>query len=262
VPESLPKVSIITVTFNAEKQLEKTILSVIQQTYSNTEYIIVDGLSKDNTAGIVKKYNSKISQWISEPDSGLYDAMNKGIRLSTGDYLWFINAGDEINDPGILETVMKNFPGMDFYYGETLLVDPDGNEIGIRSKMTSQRLPENLTWRKMNKGMIVNHQSIIVKKEIAPFYDLTYKYSADIDWTIRCLKNAKTIQNTGIILSRFMSNRVLGKFHAGGESKKHLWISLKERFRLSVHHFGLLPTLWHHTAILFKAFVFISRRSR
>ena len=260
MPVFQPKISIITVTFNAENQLEKTIQSIINQTYQNIEFIIIDGKSRDHTIDIIKRYNSYLAKWISEPDQGLYDAMNKGISLSTGEYLWFINAGDEIFEIDTLEKMLKQFPDKDFYYGETMLIDPMGKEIGIRSEMTSQKLPEKLTWQKMKSGMVVNHQSIIVRKGISPIYDLRFRYSADIDWTIKCLKQAQTIQNTGMIIARFMSNPVLGKFHAGGESKKHLYISLKERFRLSLDHFGFFPTILNHFMILLKAFFFVLKR--
>ena len=253
-----PKISIITVTYNAEKDLEKTILSILSQSYKNIELLLIDGNSTDRTAEITAQYKSHIAVWISEPDQGLYDAMNKGIRLSTGDYLWFINAGDEINNEHTLEELLTKFPGKDFYYGETMLIDTNGKEIGLRSDMTSQKLPEKLSWRKMNKGMVVNHQSVIVRKEIAPYYNLAYRYSADIDWTINCLKNAESVQNCGMIISRFMANSVLGKFHAGGESKKHLYISLKERFRVTVNHFGIFPALWFQFLILLKAVAFVS----
>ena len=98
-----PKFSIITVTFNAGKSLEKTIQSVISQTYRNVEYIIVDGKSKDNTLQIANAYQQWIHRLISEPDKGLYDAMNKGTRLATGDYLCFLNAGDKFHDDDTLQ---------------------------------------------------------------------------------------------------------------------------------------------------------------
>ena len=91
-----PKFSVITVTYNAEAVLEDTIQSVISQTYRHVEYIIVDGASKDKTVEIIKQYESGIASWISEPDKGLYDAMNKGLKLATGDYVWFLNAGDTL----------------------------------------------------------------------------------------------------------------------------------------------------------------------
>ena len=101
-----PKFSIITVTYNAGKVLEDTIQSVVFQTYRNMEYIIVDGGSKDNTLEVAEKYRNHISQLISEPDKGLYDAMNKGIRLATGNYICFLNAGDELHENETLQKIV------------------------------------------------------------------------------------------------------------------------------------------------------------
>ena len=97
-----PLFSIITVAFNAGKVLEQTILSVANQTCPHIEYIIVDGNSSDNTKDIIKQYESAVSQWISEPDTGLYDAMNKGLCMATGDYVWFLNAGDTLQNGNIV----------------------------------------------------------------------------------------------------------------------------------------------------------------
>ena len=103
-----PKFSIITVTYNAGAVLEDTIQSVITQTYKNVEYIIVDGGSKDRTLQIVEQYKEHIHIVISEPDKGLYDAMNKGIKLATGDYLCFLNAGDELHEDDTLQLMVHS----------------------------------------------------------------------------------------------------------------------------------------------------------
>jgi glycosyltransferase involved in cell wall biosynthesis len=260
-PSNKPLFSIITVTFNAERTLESTIKSIFRQTYTNFEFIIVDGKSTDGTVEVIKKHKTGITKWISEPDQGLYDAMNKGMQLATGDYIWFMNAGDEIYGSDTLELISAMNTGEDIYYGEMMLVDANGKEIGLRSKMTSQKLPAKLNWKSMRKGMAVGHQSFIIKKSAAPEFDITYRFSADIDWIIKCLRNSKTVVNTGLILSKFLSNQVLGKFHAGGESKKHLYNSLKERFQIHRKHFGLITTTFFHLYIILKAGVFYIRRT-
>ena len=125
-----PKFSIITVTYNAGKVLEDTIQSVVFQTYRNVEYIIVDGGSTDQTIEIANKYRDRISQIISEPDKGLYDAMNKGIRMATGDYLCFLNAGDELHENETLQKMVHTLNGNklpDVIYGETAIVDEEGH---------------------------------------------------------------------------------------------------------------------------------------
>ena len=104
-----PKFSVITVTYNAEKVLEDTLQSVISQTYRHVEYIIVDGASKDGTIKIIDKYRERIHTVVSEPDKGLYDAMNKGIALATGDYLCFLNAGDSFHEDDALQEMVHSF---------------------------------------------------------------------------------------------------------------------------------------------------------
>jgi glycosyltransferase involved in cell wall biosynthesis len=246
----IPKVSIITVVFNGARFLEATIRSVINQKCRNFEYIIVDGGSTDGTLDIIHKYEKQISKWSSGTDSGLYDAMNKGIDLAIGDYLWFINAGDEIYDIEVLCKLFKDENAeADIFYGETLIIDPNGKEIGMRR----QKIPEMLNWKSLKRGMVVSHQSIIVKKEIAPLYDLGYKCSADIDWVIKSLKASHKIINTHLILSRFMD---------GGRSKSTIAPSLKERFRIMVRNYGLVSTLINHVPIAFRFIVFILRNRR
>ena len=138
--------SIITVTYNAGKVLEDTIQSVISQTYRNVEYIIVDGGSKDNTLEIIGKYSKHINKMVSEPDKGLYDAMNKGIRMATGDYLCFLNAGDKFHEKETLQQIaetLKDKELPDVIYGETAIVDEGGNFLHMRRLST----PERLNWK-------------------------------------------------------------------------------------------------------------------
>jgi glycosyltransferase involved in cell wall biosynthesis len=245
-----PVVSLITVVYNGKRFIEPTIRSVINQKCTNFEYIIVDGGSTDGTLDIIRKYEKQISKWITEPDSGLYDAMNKGINLATGDYLWFMNAGDEIYDPEVLCKIFENIKdNADIYYGETIIIDPDRNEIGMRR----QKTPEKLDWKSLKKGMVVSHQSFIVKKTIAPYYDLNYKCSSDIDWVIKSLKASKQIENTHLILSRFMD---------GGRSKSTIVPSLKERFKIMVRHYGLFLTIINHFPIALRFFKYILSNRR
>ena len=120
---TLPVVSIITIVYNGAETIEKTIKSVAALTYPHVEYIVVDGGSKDGTVDLIQKYPSHIARWISEPDKGLYDAMNKGIDLATGQYLWFINSGDEAASPDILNQMFAQCADADVYYGNTMLID-------------------------------------------------------------------------------------------------------------------------------------------
>ena len=140
-----PKFSIITVTYNAEKVLEDTIQSVISQTYHHIEYIIVDGASKDGTISIINRYRPHIHTVVSEPDKGLYDAMNKGIHLATGDYLCFLNAGDSFHEDDTLQQMVHTL-GIgelpDVLYGETALVDKERHFLRTVS-YTHLTLPTN-----------------------------------------------------------------------------------------------------------------------
>jgi glycosyltransferase involved in cell wall biosynthesis len=246
-----PFVSIITVVFNGGNDLEKTILSIKKQNFQNLEYIIIDGGSKDNTLEVIRKYSDTIHQWISEPDKGLYDAMNKGLKMATGEYIWFLNAGDLLYSRFTLENIYQIHltKAADIYYGETIIVDYAGHEIGLRR----QTVPEKLTWKSLKMGMVVSHQAFIVRRTIAPLYNLKYKYSADIDWVIFCLKHASGIINCCQILCRFLD---------GGRSKQTIIPSLKERFAIMVQYYGLVTTIWYHFPIGFKFFVFLFRNKR
>ena len=246
-----PLISIITVTYNAENYFQKTIDSINKQTCQNFEYIIVDGNSTDSTLDIIKRNKKVISKWISETDSGLYDAMNKGLEMATGDFVWYINAGDEIYNSKTLSLILEEASGIDadILYGEALIISDEGSEISMRRKSA----PEKLNWKSLKQGMLVCHQSFIPRRSIVPLYDLKYKYSSDFDWEIKCLKKAKNILNTKLILSRFLD---------GGKSKKTIIPSLKERFRIMVKYYGLLSSLINHIPITLRFISFYLRHRR
>ncbi len=219
--------------------MERTIQSVISQTYPNIEYIIVDGKSSDGTLNIIKKYEKHISRRISEEDAGLYDAMNKGIRLATGDYIQFLNAGDELAYETVLEEVMEKCAGADFIYGYTLKVNEDKTEMKGWHKRTPK--PEELSEKSFLNGMVICHQAMIVKRSIVPDYDLKWKISGDIDWSIRTLKRVKT---------KCLFDSVMIYFLEGGVSAVQRKKSWKERWRLLNKHFGFMPTLASHIKIV------------
>ncbi|MGQ1785240.1 glycosyltransferase family 2 protein [Saccharicrinis sp. GN24d3] len=246
---SNPKISIITVVYNGEPTLEATIKSIGKQSYKNIEYIVIDGFSKDLTVDIIKKYDEVITYWISEPDKGIYDAMNKGIDMATGDYLWFMNSGDEIYDGTTLEKTVATWPNADIYYGETVMIDNNGHEIGDRRLKT----PVSLNWKSFKKGMLVSHQSFIVKKSLVGHYNLGYQFSADFEWCLKAMKKAQNICNTNLVMSKFLD---------GGVTKQNIVPGLKERFKIMVQHYGLLSTLYHHIFISLKFFVFLLKHKR
>ncbi len=240
-----PKLSIVTIVYNGEDVLEGTIKSVVSQTYPSIEYIIVDGASKDGTLEIIQKYKEHIDILVSEPDKGLYDAMNKGISLATGDYLWFMNAGDHIPNPQVVEQIFKNDTDGDVYYGECMFVDDDRKHLGLRSEQTPHQLPQHLNWKDMARGMVVSHQSFILRRELAPPY-IENNLSADIDWVIVGLKRAKKIIHTQMVISEYL---------VGGLSKQKHFQSLKDRFVVLQKHFGFFPNIIHHIRIVLRRFI-------
>jgi glycosyltransferase involved in cell wall biosynthesis len=231
--------SIITVTYNAAQWLERTIQSIVNQNYPDIEYIIVDGGSTDGTVDIITNYELRITKWISEPDNGLYDAMNKGLQLATGNYVWFINAGDRIHSPNTLQEIANHLspftlhPSPDIIYGETEISDAQDNSLGLRRL----KAPKKLIWKSFKMGMLVSHQSFIAKREIAEPYDLHYRYAADVDWCIRCLKKANQVLNTHLTLSYFLE---------AGYSAENRKASLKERYEIMCKYYGKIPTQIRH----------------
>ena len=128
----MPRLSVITVVFNNVKDIERTMLSVLNQTYTNIEYIIIDGGSNDGTLELIDKYKDRITKIISEKDNGIYDAMNKGLTLATGEYVLFMNSGDEIYARDTVEKVFDSAPDADIYYGETEMCDENWRSLGQR----------------------------------------------------------------------------------------------------------------------------------
>ena len=245
-----PKVSVITVVYNDAEGLARTIQSVKNQTYRNIEHIVIDGGSSDGTVPLIRENEADIEYWVSEPDNGIYDAMNKGLEAAKGDFVWFMNAGDLIYDQ---DTTEKVFPGdeqiADIYYGDTIIVDEQYMEVGLRRL----RPPDELNWKSFRRGMLVCHQAILVKKDIAEKYDPRYSHSADFDWVIKVLKKADRIKNTRLLLARFLD---------GGHSKKNIRPSLGERFRSMKEHYGLVTALISHIPIPFRFLLFYLKEGR
>lgn len=231
-----PKFSVITVCYNAEATLEDTIQSVISQTYHHVEYIIVDGASKDRTMDIVNRYRDRIAVVVSEPDKGLYDAMNKGIRLATGDYLCFLNAGDSFHEDDTLQQMVHSIHTLqlpDVLYGETELVDHEGHFL----RMRRLQAPEHLTWKSFRQGMLVCHQAFFPRRDLVMPYDLRYRFSADFDWCIKIMKKSKVLHNTHLTLIDYLAEGMTTRNHQA---------SLKERFLIMARHYGWASTVAHH----------------
>jgi glycosyltransferase involved in cell wall biosynthesis len=246
---NLPKVTIITVTYNAEATLERTLQSVAALDYAPLEYLLIDGGSSDGTLALLQAYEAVIDHWVSEPDEGLYDAMNKGMALASGDYLWFLNAGDEAAAPDVLQRVFAQDVGADIYYGDTLIVDGAGQVVGPRRLQP----PDRLSWRDFRRGMLVSHQALIVARRLAGPYDLSYRFSADYDWALRLLRKSKHTVNTHLVLARFLD---------GGLTKKNILPGLRERFTIMNKNYGYFTTLFNHIGITCKFLVFWIKNRR
>lgn len=228
-----PKISVITVVFNGEDHIGRTVASVVDQTYDQMEYIIIDGNSTDKTLDVIAGFKG-VDLLVSEADDGLYDAMNKGLNAATGDYVWFLNSGDQIYSRDTVETMVSGMEGLpDIIYGGTMIIDKDQNEIGDRRL----KPPRELSWKSFRQGMVVCHQSLIVNRAVAPEYDLEYRLSSDFDWAIRALKDAGRIHNSNLILSRFLE---------GGLTEHNIRAGLKERFAIMRNFYGLIPTVLRH----------------
>ncbi|MBO4431401.1 MAG: glycosyltransferase [Bacteroidaceae bacterium] len=241
------KISIITVTYHAEATLERTLQSVAQQTYPDIEHLIIDGASTDRTLEIARQYPHAIV--FSEPDKGLYDAMNKGLQRATGDYLCFLNAGDKLHSKETLAHIAASVyddSSIGVIYGDTHIVDAQGQFLRNR-RLTP---PEHLTWQSFKDGMLVCHQAFYINRQIALSYDTTYRFSADFDWCIRCMKEGEKrgMQNLYV-------HEPLADYLAEGMTTANHKASLKERFKIMAKHYGLLPTIGQHIWFIFRALV-------
>jgi glycosyltransferase involved in cell wall biosynthesis len=215
------KISIITVCRNSEKTIETTIKSVISQTYKNIEYIIIDGDSKDKTKDIVLSYGDRISKFVSESDKSLWEAMNKAIKLATGDFIYFINSDDYIYDRNVIDdvvTIINKKPELDFIYGDVEVRQTQGKRI-IQKSPTPNEIIESMILR----GTIPHVGSFIEANlfQTIGLYNENYRLASDYEWI------TKLIHDPDIKL--FYFPRVIASFYAGGLSS-HVQENLTEIF--------------------------------
>lgn len=256
--DSAPLISAITITYNAASVIRPTLQSLNSQTFRNFEHLVIDGASKDDTVSIVRGMCPD-SIILSEPDRGLYDAMNKGLRAAKGKYLLFLNAGDALHTPDTLrhyadaarlngknplnadENADSRQRYADIIYGDTIVVDSDRNFV----KPRHLSVPDRLTFRSFANGMLVCHQAFMVRRDLAPEYDLQYRFSADFEWTLRCLKAADPDRNVNLhtVTIDYLSDGMTDKNHSA---------SLKERYRIMCRYYGTLPTLLRHLRFLLR----------
>ena len=253
------RITYVTITYNAAAVLQRTLDSVLSQDYPDIVHLIIDGASTDDTMQLVDAYidrsnaadNGHRIQVTSEPDKGIYDAMNKGLRSITGDYVCFLNAGDFLPASDtvskIVEKVGNQSPAV--LYGDTDIVDGEGRFLHHRRLAP----PEQLSWKSFRQGMLVCHQAFYARTDfaIATPYDQRYRYSADVDWCIRVMKAAAK-ENVPLLNLKM----VVANYTEEGQTTLHHRDSLWERYHVMEHHYGRLQTfllhLWFALRSVFK----------
>ena len=251
------KITYVTITYNAAAVLKRTLDSVLAQDYSEITHLIIDGASTDDTLKIVDDYiersnaadNGHRIHVTSEPDKGIYDAMNKGLRSLDGDYVCFLNAGDFLPSSDTVSRIVEKISQGDIpavLYGDTDIVDSNGNFLHHRRLAP----PENLTWKSFRYGMLVCHQAFYARADFAieTPYDLRYRYSADVDWCIRVMKAAA--EENVPMLNLHM---VVANYTQEGQTTLHHRESLKERYRVMERHYGRVQTFLMHCWFLVRA---------
>lgn len=253
-------ISYVTITYNAAAVLQPTLDSVLQQDYPHIRHLIVDGASKDDTLAMVNGYMARSNeaetghdvQVTSEPDGGIYDAMNKGLRSVTGDYVCFLNAGDRLPAADTVSRIVaqiekaESLPAV--LYGDTDIVDGEGRFLYHRRLAP----PEHLTWRSFRQGMLVCHQAFYVRTDfaVATPYDLRYRFSADVDWCIRIMKQAAAedvpLHNLHQVVANYLEE--------GATTKNHK-ASLRERYLVMQRHYGVVQTFLMHCWFVVRAVI-------
>ena len=254
------RITYVTITYNAAAVLQRTLDSVLEQDYPEIVHLIVDGASTDGTLDLVDDYivrsnaadNGHRIQVTSEPDRGIYDAMNKGLRSLDGDYVCFLNAGDFLPSHDTVSHIVEQVAvdgGMPaVLYGDTDIVDGEGHFLHHRRLAP----PENLTWRSFRQGMLVCHQAFYARTDfaIATPYNERYRYSADVDWCIRVMKAADKehvpLQNLHMVVANYTEE---------GQTTLHHRESLWERYRVMESHYGRLRTFLQHCWFALRAVI-------
>ena len=253
-------ITYVTITYNAEKVLQRTLDSVLQQDYPEITHLIIDGASTDGTLAMVNDYiersnaaeNGHSVQVTSEPDEGIYDAMNKGLRSIDGDYVCFLNAGDFLPTPDTVSRIVHKavaaggMPAV--LYGDTDIVDGEGRFLHHRRLAP----PEKLTWKSFRQGMLVCHQAFYARTDfaIATPYNQKFRYSADVDWCIRIMKAAAK-ENVPLL----NLHTVVVNYIEEGQTTLHHRESLLERYKVMESHYGRVQTFLMHCWFVVRSII-------
>ena len=269
------KITYVTITYQAAKVLQRTLDSVLEQDYPEITHLIVDGVSTDGTIEMVNDYiersnaaeNGHKVLLMSEPDNGIYDAMNKGLRSLDGDYVCFLNAGDFLPAPDTVSRIVEKISQRDgsfvtsandvtkepslcdipaVLYGDTDIVDGEGRFLHHRRLSP----PEKLTWKSFRHGMLVCHQAFYARTDfaIATPYNQKYRYSADVDWCIRIMKAAAK-ENVPLL----NLHMVVANYTEEGQTTLHHRESLLERYKVMESHYGRISTFLMHCWFVVRA---------
>lgn len=222
------KISIITVTYNSELYLEQTILSVINQTYKNYEFIIIDGGSTDNTISIIEKYKQYVTFWISENDKGIYDAMNKGITFASGDIIGFLNSDDIYYDNNILEIISSSFnDNIESIFGDIVYVN--NKDTNVLNRHYSSK---NFKLKHFSYGHMPPHPSFYALKKVYDkigFFKDDYKIAADFDYLVRVLLiNKIKFKYMNIIFVRMRSGGISSTYKNKIKLNSEIYRSCRE----------------------------------
>jgi glycosyltransferase involved in cell wall biosynthesis len=223
-----PLISVITVVYNGVTTLEQTMLSVINQIYKNIEYIIIDGGSTDGTIDIIKKYEKHLAYWVSEPDNGIYDAMNKGIDKATGEWINFMNSGDWFYNAFVIDSVFATtIEEEDIIYGKKY-----GQKTNIKK----------INRHFFLKYLGICHQTIFArKKTLNSGFNLKYKLASDFDWLMKSYTNGVKIRDI---------NKIIVSYQGGGVSETNLNFIQKEIYEI-------LKTYYPHWIAFFRKLIWI-----
>jgi len=240
------KFTIITVCLNSEKEIEETIKSVVEQDYKDYEYLIVDGKSSDKTLNIVDKYKDRISKVVSEKDQGIYDAMNKGVRMSSGDFIIFMNAGDTFVDTSVLQDVYSFISKISLAKQDSAGVVYGNALVDFQGEVVKNKYPR--VSKKFFYDSMICHQAIFFSRESFfqdNLFDKKYKLCADYDWLLR------SIYFKGINSKYFDRDICIFK-HGGASSSENIF---KERREIIKNYYSIFEILFYKTILFMKRFV-------
>lgn len=235
--------SIITVTYNAAEVITPTMESVKGQTCDDYEHLIIDGASTDDTVERATSLATVGTHISSEPDLGIYDAMNRGMGLAQGQYLIFLNAGDTFHSTETLQHIAtaihnNDYPGI--VYGQTMIVAGADRHVVGKRHLTA---PRKLTLDSFKNGMLVCHQSMAVLRRIATSYDLKYRFSADYEWVIKCLQHSRHNIYLDEVISDYLQEGMTTRNHRK---------SLIERYKIMCKYYGTVATTLRHFKFLLR----------